>query len=121
MAAPNVVNVATITGKTKGVALTTTLTADILENPASSGKVFKVDFLVVANIDGTSAAELTLDFYDASATTSYNIANTISVPADGSLDVIAKPLWLEEGDKITGGASANGDLELVVSWTEISQ
>lgn len=120
MTAPNVVGVATITGKSKGVALTTTLTADILENPAGSNKVFKVDFLVVANVDGVVPADLTIDFYDASATTSYNIASTISVPADASLDVIAKPIWLEEGDKITGGASANGDLEAVVSWSEIS-
>lgn len=122
MAAPNIVNVATITGKTKGAALTTTLTADLLENTAASGKVFKVNVVLVANVDGTNAADVTIDFYDSSAAVSYNLANTITVPADASLVVVSKDtaLYLEEGDKLTGGASANSDLEVVISYEEIS-
>ncbi len=119
MAAPNIVNVATITGRTVGAALGTS-SADIVTNSAGSGKVFKINAIYVANVDGTSSADATVAFYDASATATYKLAHTITVPADATLDVLSKAIYLEEGDKITGLASASGDLEIVVSFEEIS-
>ena len=119
MAAPNIVNVATITGKTVGAALTTS-SADIVTNSAASNKVFKVNAIYVANIDGTNNADVTVGFFDASASATYRLAYTITVPADATLDVLSKAIYLEEGDKITALASANGDLEIVVSFEEIS-
>lgn len=121
MAAPNIVAVTTIRGKTVGKALTTG-GVDILENPAGSNKVFKVNSLYVANVDGAAAADATVSFVDASPSLTTKLANTIPVPADATLVVIAKdaPLYLEEGDKITGLASANSDLEATVSYEELS-
>jgi hypothetical protein len=119
MAAPNIVNVTTITGKTVGAALTTA-SADIVTNSAASGKVFKINAIYVANVDGTAAADATVAFFNADNTTSYKIANTITVPADATLDLISKHIYLEEGDKITALASANSDLEIVVSYEEIN-
>jgi hypothetical protein len=119
MAAPNIVNVATITGKTVGAALTTS-SADIVTNSAASGKVFKVNAIYVANVDGSATADATVGFYDASATTTYKLAHTITVPFDATLDLISKAIYLEEGDKITALASASGDLEIIVSYEEIS-
>jgi hypothetical protein len=119
MAAPNIVNVATITGKTVGAALTTS-SADIVTNSAGSGKVFKVNAILVANVDGTNSADATVAFYNADNTTSYKIASTITVPSDSTLDVLAKAIYLEEGDKITALASASSDLEIIVSYEEIS-
>ena len=119
MAAPNIVNVTTITGKTTGAALTTG-SADIVTNSAASGKVFKVNAIYVSNVDGANNADVTVAFYNADNTTSYKIANTITVPADASLDLISRHIYLEEGDKITALASANSDLEIVVSYEEIS-
>lgn len=118
MAAPNIVNVIDIKGKSKGQAVTTSV-ADLLENPAASGHVYKVEHFSIANIDGTSNADITINFYDASATTSFKIANTVVVPADATLMVTEKPIYLEEGDKITVLGSANGDLEAVISWVVI--
>ena len=43
MAAPNLVNVATITAKSVQAALSTTVTTEILANGSSSGKVFKIN------------------------------------------------------------------------------
>jgi hypothetical protein len=43
MAAPNLVNVSTITAKSVQANLDTTLTTEILANAAASGKVFKVN------------------------------------------------------------------------------
>ena len=119
MAAPNIVNVATITGRTVGAALTTS-SADIVTNSAGSGKVFKVNAILVANVDGSANADVTVGFYNADNTTTYKIAHTITVPADATLDVMSKAIYLEEGDKITALATASGDLEIIVSYEEIS-
>ena len=124
MAAPNIVNVSTITGKTTYAALGVTLTTVLLANPASSGKVFKINSIMIANVDGTSAADVTIDINTAAAGsgTSYALANTISVPADATLNLIDKnsSFYLEEDKSILGGASAAGDLEIVISYEEIS-
>ena len=117
MAAPNIVNVATITGKTAVQAVGTSATA-IVTNAASSGKVFKVNALYISNVDGTSNADITVDLYRSS--TAYHIAKTITVPADSTLDVISKAIYLEEDDALRLTASAASDLEAVCSYEEIS-
>lgn len=117
MAAPNIVNVATITGKTAVLAVTTTATA-IVTNSGSSGKVFKINALYISNIDGVNAADVNVDLFRSS--TAYRIAQTISVPADATLDIISKSIYLEEGDALRITASANSDLEAVCSYEEIS-
>lgn len=121
MAAPNIVGVTTITGKTIGAALTTSST-DIVTNPAASGKVFKINAIYVANVDGTANVDVTVRFFDASVSsgTAFALANTITAPADATLDLLSKSIYLEEGDKIQALASANGDAEIVVSYEEIS-
>jgi hypothetical protein len=117
MAAPNIVGVTTITGKTAVMAVTTSATA-IVTNSAASGKVFKVNALYVSNIDGTNACDVTIDLFRSS--TAYKIASTISVPADSTLDIMSKSIYLEEGDALRLTASANSDLEAVCSYEEIS-
>lgn len=117
MAAPNVVNVATITGKTAVQAVGTSATA-IVSNSAASGKVLKVNALYVSNVDGTNNADINVDLFRSS--TAYHIAKTMQVPADATLDVISKPIYLEEGDSLRLTASAASDLEAVCSYEEIS-
>jgi hypothetical protein len=117
MAAPNIVNVATITGKTAVQAVGTSATA-IVTNSGSSGKVFKVNALYIANVDGTAAADITVDLYRSS--TAYPIASTVQVPADATLDLMSKAIYLEEGDSLRCTASASGDLTAVCSYEEIS-
>ena len=121
MAAPNIVAVATITGKTIGAALTTS-SADIVTNSAASGKVLKINAIYVSNVDGTSAVDVTANFYDASVGggTAFALVKTVAVPVDATLDVLSKSIYLEEGDKIAALASANSDAEIVVSYEEIS-
>ena len=124
MAAPNIVNVTTITGKTTYAALTTTLTTVLLANSAASGKVFKINSIMVANVDGTNAADVTVDINTAAGGggTSYALASTISVPADATLNLIDKnsSFYLMEDKSIVGGASANGDLEIIISYEIIN-
>lgn len=117
MAAPNIVNVSTITGKTAVQAVGTSATA-IVTNSAASGKVFKVNALYVSNVDGTNNAEINVDLYRSSV--AYHIGKTIVVPADATLDVISKAIYLEEGDTLRLTANAASDLEAVCSYEEIS-
>jgi hypothetical protein len=117
MAAPNVVNVSTITGKTAVQAVGTSATA-IVTNSSGSGKVLKVNALYVSNVDGTNNADVNVDFYRSS--TAYHIAKTVVVPADATLDVISKAIYLEEGDSLRLTANATSDLEAVCSYEEIS-
>lgn len=117
MAAPNIVNVTTITGKTAVQAVGTTATA-IVENTAASGKVLKVNALYISNVDGTNNADINVDIFRSS--TAYHIAKTVSVPADATIDLLSKPIYLEEGDALRLTASAASDLEAVCSYEDIS-
>ncbi len=129
MAAPNLVSPTTITGKTTTTLVTTAATAtSILSNAASSGKVLKINALYVANVDGTSGLEVTVNYYPqaALAGTAVPIVSTVSVPADATLVVIDKEayIYLEENRSIgiTVGASgfASGEIQVVCSYEEIS-
>jgi hypothetical protein len=119
MAAPNIVAVTSIYGKTKGDNLSTTLTTDILTCP--SDKVLKINSIIVANIDGSNSADATVYFYDSSAAARYALASTIAVPADASIIVIDKnsAIYLEESDQIEAGASSASDLVITISYEEI--
>ena len=119
MAAPNIVNVSTITGKTDGAVITTT-SSDMLLNAAASGKVIKVNTIMVANVDGTNSVDITVSFYNAANSTTYRLAYLVTIPAKASFDVLAKTIYLKEGDKIVATASANSRAELVISYEEIS-
>lgn len=117
MAAPNIVNVATITGKTAVQAVGTSATA-IVTNSSGSNKVLKVNALYVSNVDGTNNADITVDLFRSSV--AYRIAFTVIVPADAVLDVLSKAIYLEEGDSLRLTASVANDLEAVCSYEEIS-
>ena len=116
MAAPNILNAAIITGKQYGAALDTTTTTSLLANAASSDDLYKINSIIVSNVDGSSAADVTVSWYNGS--TDFHIAKTVSVPADTTLVLIRKdsPIYLEEGHSIRGGASANSDLEILICY-----
>lgn len=117
MANPNIVSVANIYGKTAVLNITTDATA-IITNDADSGKVFKVNALYVSNVHGTNNGEVNVDLYR--STTAYHIAKTVIVPADATLDVISKSVYLQEGDSLRLTANANTTLQAVCSYEEIS-
>ena len=124
MAAPNVVNGATITAKSAMVALSSTSATSVVSNAASSGKVFKINMIQIANVDGTNACDVTVDMHSAAAGggTAYSLVATASVPADSSLIAVDKntALYLEEDRSITVTAGTANDLEVIVSYEEIS-
>ncbi len=119
MAAPNILQVSTISGKTDVLAVTTTPT-DIVANPGSSNAVYKINMLVVANIDGVNTCDVSVELFRSSV--AYRLINTVAVVADSSFIAIGRdyPLYLEEGDSLRVVASANGDLTAVCSYEVIT-
>ncbi len=124
MANPNIVDVTTITGKSATIALSTTSATTLVSNAASSGKVFKINMIQIANVDGTNACDVTVDIHSAAAGggTAYSLVATVSVGADSSLIALDKntAIYLEEDRSITATAGTANDLEVIVSYEEIS-
>ena len=124
MANPNIVSVSSILGGNAGFNLSNTLTATLITVDAE--KLVKINRITCANVDGSSSADLDL-FIDglgsgaAGVTTTgadatVYLAKTVAVPADTTLVVLDTPIYLMEGDILKGGASANSDLDLFVSY-----
>ena len=124
MANPNIVNVAAIYGENSSVSLTTTSATSLVSNAASSGKVYKINTIMVANVDGTNAADITINKYSAAALggTAFPIVSTVSVPADATLIVLDKTtaIYLKENESIGATAGTASDLVVTRSWEEIN-
>jgi len=117
MAAPNIISATSIIGKT-ALAAVTVAGVVIVYNSSNSGKVYKLNALYVSNIDGTDNAEITVTV--TSGASERHIAKTLMVPANATVDVLSKPVYLEENMGLKVYAGVDGDLEAVTSYEEIS-
>ena len=117
MATPNIVNVATINAKNATGAITTSR-ASAVDVPAE--KIAKINTILIANIDGTNAADVTIEVSVDNGSNYVAIAKTISVPADATLSFLENPIYLDETDILAVTASANSDLTYFVSYEEIT-
>ena len=117
MANPNIVEVVNILGKT-AVANVTTILTSVVTNSAASNKIFKVNSLYVSNIEGANTANVNVSVTRSNV--NYFIARLVDVPAESTLDIVSKPIYLEESDSLSISASANSFLQAVVSYEEIS-
>ena len=131
MAAPNIVNVSTITGITTRIAgISTEILgagiSTVVTNAASSGKVLKINSLVATAIGDTTGVSVYL--YDTAsahggAGSTVSLATTMTVPLYSSLAVIDKSnsIYLEEDTQIGVRAQSNaGDIDVVCSYEDIS-
>lgn len=118
MANPNIASTSSVLGRTELQAVGTSATA-IASNGSSSGKVFKVNTLVIANIAALDV-DVTVDVFRSG--TARRLANAITIPPNSSLAVLAKenPVYLLEGDDLRLTASAASRAEAVCSFEEIS-
>ena len=117
MATPNIVNVATINAKNATGAITTSR-ASAVDVPAE--KIAKINTILIANIDGTNAADVTIEVSIDNGSNYVAIAKTISVPADATLSFLENPIYLDETDLLAVTASAANDLTYFVSYEEIT-
>jgi hypothetical protein len=124
MANPNIVNVTSILGETVIGTLTSTLTT-LLSNPASSGKVLKINTVLISNVNGTSAQDSTIEISPLDTGTSTNarsIVSTVSIPADATLTAIDKnsSFYLMEDKAIIGSVNTANMCEFIISYEVIS-
>ena len=119
MSNPNKDSASTITGHS-AVAQLTTGTTSLITNGAASGKIMKIESVLVSNVDGSAAADVNAWILRSSV--AYNIASTVAVPADSTLVLVSRDttIYLMEGDTFQMSASAASDLEVVASYEEIS-
>ena len=103
------------------VKLSTTSATDIYQAPTGNAADRAIVLsCLVANVDGTNSAGITITVTDGSNNVLSTLASTITVPADASLEVIANKLILKQSQKIRATASAANDLEVTLSALEIT-
>ena len=131
MANPNIVNVATLTGNTTYYTPSGTSAVILLPNAASSGLVFRINQIVCANVNGSSAVNATVSVYTNGAVaqgsapsggTAYPIISTISVPASASLIAVDKTtgLYLQEGTSISITSGTASGITYTISYESIA-
>ena len=124
MAAPNIVSVSTIIGNNSLTNVSTTSAFTIVNNAASSNKVYKVNSIIVSNKDGTNPFAATINVYDQDdlGGNAYSIISTVDIPADASVVVMDKSssIYLREDQSIGAIANVANKLFVIASWEEIS-
>ena len=118
MANPNIVNVTTIYGNT-GILSVNTAFANVVQNPASSSTLYKINSLVVTNAC-TSAIAMTLQLNQAGTNT--NISSNVSIPSAATVVLMGKDtqMYLLENNSLQINAAANGFITAICSWEQIS-
>lgn len=132
MANPNIAGSSTtIYGVTTYLTPGGTSAVVLLPNAASSGQVMKINQIVAANVNGSSAVTATVSIYTNGAVaqgsapsggTAYPIASTVSVPASASLIVVDKTsaLYLMEGTSITVTSGTASGITYSISYELIA-
>lgn len=120
MTAPNLKNPNTITGITSSVGIGTTAFVGVLTNTSGSNKVYKINSIFAANINGTSAVDISISILR-DGNDRY-LARTVSVPADATQVISTKEtyFYLEENVGIRAQASLANGIDVTVSYEEIS-
>jgi hypothetical protein len=130
MANPNIVNVSAIYGTTTYYTPSGTTAVVLLPNAAASGKVFKINQIVAANVTAT-ACNATVSIYTNGAVaqgsapsggTAYPVLFQVSVPGNASLVCVDKStaIYLMEGTSITVTTAVGSSLAFTVSYEDIS-
>jgi hypothetical protein len=131
MANPNLLAATTAAGTTTYYTPGGTTAVVLVPNAASSGTVLKINQIVAANVNGSSAVNATVSIYTNGAVaqgsapsggTAYPIASAVSVPAGASLIVVDKTsgIYLMEGSSITVTSGTASGITYTISYEVIS-
>jgi len=131
MSNPNLLAATTASGTTTYYTPGGTSAVVLLANAASSGQVYKINQIVCANVNGTSAVNATVSVYTNGAVaqgsapsggTAYPIISTIAVPASASVIAVDKTtgIYLMEGTSITVTSGTASGITYTISYEVIS-
>lgn len=123
MAAPNIVGVATIIGITTYLSLSTTSAKTLVSNASASGKVLKINCIIVSNKNQTGVSSITVKYHDtaAGAGTSYSLATTVGLAPKSTLVVTdkASAIYIEENRSMSVTSSTTNDLDILCSYESV--
>jgi hypothetical protein len=128
---PNLAALTTLTGNTTYYTPSGTSAVVLLANAASSNTVYRIDQIVAANVNGSTAVNATVSIYTNGAVaqgsapsggTAYPVVSTVSVPANASLIVTDKTtaIYLMEGTSITVTSGTASGITYSISYEAIS-
>ena len=131
MANPNLLAATTASGTTTYLTPSATTAVVLVPNAASSGQVFKINQIVAANVNGTSAVDTTVSIYTNGAVaqgsapsggTAYPIISTISVPASASVIAVDKTtaIYLMENSSIVVTSGTASGITYTISYESIA-
>jgi hypothetical protein len=131
MANPNIAALTSIYGTTTYYTPSGTTAVVLLANAASSGVVYRIDQIVAANVNGSSAVNATVSIYTNGAVAqgsapsggiAYPVVSTVSVPANASLIVTDKTtaIYLMEGTSISVTSGTASGITYSISYEAIS-
>lgn len=121
MAAPNLLALTTMTAKSVTASLTVTTTTSLLSNASSSGKLLRIDSVIVGNSDGTNSTTITLGVNKA-AGGQKSWSKVVSLAAGTTIIISDKntPIYLEENDTFEGGAANASRADITINYVELS-
>ena len=124
MANPNIVNVTSILGTTTYLTPANTTANTLLSNAASSGLVYKINQIVCANVNGSSAVNATVAINNAAAGagTNFPVISTVSVPASASVIAVDKTtaIYLMENSSIVVTSGTSSGITYTISYESIA-
>jgi len=131
MANPNLLAATTASGTTTYYTPGGTTAVVLLANAAASGQVYKINQIVCANVNGSSAVNATVSVYTNGAVaqgsapsggTAYPIISTIAVPASASVIAVDKTtaVYLMEGSSISVTSGTASGITYTISYEVIS-
>jgi hypothetical protein len=128
---PNIVNVTSILGTTTYYTPSGTSAIVLLANTAASGLIYKINQIVCANVNGSSAVNATVAIYSNGAVaqggtpssgTAYPVISTISVPASASVIAVDKTtaIYLMENSSIVVTSGTSSGITYTISYESIA-
>lgn len=117
----NLGQITTMTAVTNGHRLGTT-NETTLFGPVPTDTAYRVTMLRASNFDGTNNQPITCRIHETgSPTIVADLANTITVPADASLNILENgELILTEGQSVVAQAGGADDISMSWSYVELS-
>ena len=115
MAAPNLIQISSVYGRTTGATIGTPVTT-LVSNPISSNKNYKINTLYIANIDNIQTVRVSVDFFRGG--NSIRLVDRIAIASGETLVAVSRDtgIYLEEGDSLRCYADQNGLVHAVMSF-----
>ena len=116
MTVANLVNIVSIKPLLKAGDLTTSAVALI---DVDTDDCWKIESIFLCNADTANSCTADIDISVNNGTNYYHLCKGLIIPPATTISIIDRPIFLDEADLIRGSASADSDIEYIISGTFI--